>query len=131
MITKALIHYTSSLCLTTAIAIMVVPAVSQAGGEEAPVLQKAVSHAGLDLNTDQGARAFYTRLRAAALSVCYATESAIPGSYSSDNPCVKKAIGDAVRAVNRPQVTQLYVAVYRSNPAPTNSHLAIASAAHD
>lgn len=128
MISKASFHYTVSLCLATALAIMVVPAVSQAGGAEAPVLQKAVGHAGLDLNTDQGARAFYTRLRAAALSVCYATESAMPGSYSSDNPCVKKAIGDAVRAVNRPQVTQLYVAVYRSNPMPTNSNLAMASA---
>ena len=52
----------------------------------------------------------------------------MPGSYSSDNPCVKKAIGDAVRAVNRPQVTQLYVAVYRSNPLPNNSNLAMASA---
>jgi UrcA family protein len=131
MITKASFQVTNYISLTALIALAAIPALSTATEEQAPVLQRAVSHRNLDLDTDRGARAFYSRLRTAALSVCYATESVMPGSYSSENPCVKKAIGDAVRSVNRPNLTQLFVAAYRSDPQQSKPNVAIASAAGD
>lgn len=128
MITKTLFRITGPLCLTTVIALMGVPAASQAAGEQDAVPQKVVGYAGLDLNSEKGARAFYSRLRAAALSVCNASESVMPGSHTSQNPCVKKALGDAVQAVNRSQLTQLYLATYRAMPASSKLSAAIANA---
>ena len=69
-----------------------------------------VSHAGLDLSQAADAQKFYTRLKNAAWLVC--TAGTRVDLLPSVDPvrCYEKALGDAVRATNKPMVTQIYLA---------------------
>ena len=71
-----------------------------------------VSHKGLDLSKPADAQRFYTRLQNAAWLVC--TRGTRADLLPSDDPirCVQKALGDAVRASNKPLVTQIYLATH-------------------
>jgi UrcA family protein len=70
-----------------------------------------VSTAGLNLNQPPGARELYRRLQEAANIVCG------DGNRVDLHPlteyefarCYEKAVGDAVRSVNRPQLTMVYL----------------------
>jgi UrcA family protein len=127
MITRTLRVMESVACLTAAVALTVLPAWSQAG-ELGGVQTRVVSYSGLDLNSPAGARILYSRLRAAAYSACDAAESANTSARTSDDPCMRKALGDAVASVNRPQLTELYVARYHSAPAHSDFGISVASA---
>jgi UrcA family protein len=71
-----------------------------------------VSAQGLDLSKPADARAFYLRLENAAWVVC--TRGTRAGLLPVDNQykCYQDAIGEAVRASNEPQVTQIYLATH-------------------
>jgi UrcA family protein len=71
-------------------------------------LQKRVSYAGLDLNTDAGARVLFRRLKSASEQVCEPLEGQRLDQHQLWRKCVDRALADAVRQVNRPQVTVLY-----------------------
>jgi UrcA family protein len=71
-----------------------------------------VSAAGLDLSQPADARTFYTRLLNAARLVCKGGTRV--DLVPSDDPirCAQQALGEAVRAANKPLVTQLYLATH-------------------
>jgi UrcA family protein len=71
-----------------------------------------VSSQGLDLSKPEDARTFYVRLTNAAWVVC--TRGTRVDLEPSDDPkgCYEKALGDAVRSVKTPLVTQLYLATH-------------------
>ena len=115
MITRTLRVMESVACLAAAVALTVLPAWSQAG-ELDFVQKRTVSYSGVDLNSPTGARILYSRLLAAAYSVCDGVESAHSSVRTPQDPCMQKAMEDAVTAVNHPQVTLLYVATYHSAP---------------
>lgn len=126
MITKTLRVMESVACLATAIALTALPAWSQAGDQDS-VQMRVVNYSGLDINSPTGARIVYSRLRAAAYSACDASESANTSARTAYDPCIRIALGDAVRAMNRPQLTQLYVATYHSAPPRSDLGISVAS----
>jgi UrcA family protein len=71
-----------------------------------------VSTQGLDLSQPDGVHRFYMRLKQAARVVC--THGNRVGLEPDPTPesCYQKALGDAIRSVNVPLLTQLYLATH-------------------
>ncbi len=72
------------------------------------VLQKSVSYVGLDLNSVTGAQVLLRRLKSAAEQVCEPLEGHGLVQRYHWRECYERALADAVRQVNHPQVTMLY-----------------------
>ncbi|HTV95821.1 MAG TPA: UrcA family protein [Steroidobacteraceae bacterium] len=68
-----------------------------------------VSARGLDLKTPAGARELYSRLKNAAWIAC--TRANRVGLEPSPDPhaCSEKALGEAIRSVKSPLLTQVYL----------------------
>jgi len=83
-----------------------------AAKEHTVTVSVQISERGLDLSKPADAQRFYTRLQNAAWLVC--TRGTRADLLPSDDPirCVQKALGDAVRASNKPLVTQIYLATH-------------------
>jgi UrcA family protein len=71
-----------------------------------------VSGQGLDLSKPEDAKTLYIRLQNAAWVVC--TRGTRVDLKPSDDPkgCYENALGDAVRSVKAPMVTQVYLATH-------------------
>ena len=95
--------------LALALAGAVVTANAAEAGRAIAVSER-VSAKGLDLNRPADAQRFYERLQSAARVVC--THGNQVGLEPLDDPhgCIERALGDAVRAVKAPTVTQIYLA---------------------
>jgi UrcA family protein len=65
---------------------------------------KTVKFADLDIQTPEGAKVLYQRIRVAARSVC---EDGDPILRAAEYQCVEKAIDNAVKKVNAPYLTAL------------------------
>jgi UrcA family protein len=85
---------------------------SQAASLDPPSVSVKVSSAGLDLNSAVGAHAMLRRLAGAAEQACgvEAEFDALQGGRY--RVCYRETLGKAVRALNQPAVTQVYVAQY-------------------
>jgi UrcA family protein len=71
-----------------------------------------VSARGLDLSQPAGAHELYTRLQHAAKVVCtHGMRVDLQASPDAEG-CYEKALGDAIRSVNSPQLTQVYLATH-------------------
>ena len=84
--------------------------VGNAAAEDRPVtVAFQVSTKGLNLSQPAGAQELYRRLQYAALQVC--KEDARPALAPVSDPkgCSEKALGDAIRSVNMPLLTQVYL----------------------
>ncbi len=84
-----------------------------AGADEHRVIvSKRIDTKGLDLNRAADAQALYTRIRHAADDVC--TRGKQVDLLPVDNPmhCYEKALGDAIRSVNLPMLTQIYLTTH-------------------
>jgi UrcA family protein len=69
-----------------------------------------VSALGLDLSQPDGAQQFYTRLKRAARVVCTHGNRVDLEPDPAPDICIEKALGDAIRSVNVPLVTRVYLA---------------------
>jgi UrcA family protein len=78
-----------------------------------------VSARGLDLKTPAGARELYSRLKNAAWIAC--TRANRVGLEPSTDPdaCSEKALGEAIRSVNSPLLTQAYLETHLRRDAAT------------
>ncbi|HEV3181195.1 MAG TPA: UrcA family protein [Steroidobacteraceae bacterium] len=97
-----------------------------ADGVDGGVVSVKVSTGGLDLNTNEGAQALYRHLSVAATTACgfeYKTD-ALRGPLFER--CYRETLGNAVRSINRPLVTQLYVEHYPAE-APRAATVAVAA----
>src|ERR1700730_8408265 len=74
-----------------------------------------VSAQGLDLSQPADAQTFYTRLKNAAWVVC--TRANRVGLDPVDDPrsCAEKSLGEAIRSINAPGLTQIYPASHPLN----------------
>jgi UrcA family protein len=77
-----------------------------AAGSQTVQVSKTVSAVGIDVNTPKGARELYLRLKAASERVCGDPRVGLEPPPSG---CVEGALGDAIRSVNRPQLTLVYL----------------------
>lgn len=71
-----------------------------------------VSSQGLDLSKPDDARTFYFRLKNAAWMVCERDPRVDLKPSEDPRGCYEKSLGDAVRAVDTPLVTWLYLATH-------------------
>jgi len=71
-----------------------------------------VSAQGLDLTQTAGAQEFYSRLKQAAQVVCTHGMRVDLKPVANENACYEKALGDAIRTVNLPLLTQVYLATH-------------------
>jgi UrcA family protein len=79
----------------------------------------SVSAAGLDLSRPADAREVYRRLSFAAWTACGNANRVGLQPPSSFAACYEKALGEAVRSVNRPQLSIVYLATHTSLDAET------------
>ena len=90
----------------------------KAAGHEVTV-KISVRAAGLDLSRPADAREVYRRLIFAARSACGDGNRVGLQPPSSFVDCYEKALGDAVRSVNRSQLNVVYLATHTSRDAET------------
>ncbi|HUN26375.1 MAG TPA: UrcA family protein [Steroidobacteraceae bacterium] len=110
MSSRALSTFVNSALLAAACTLA--SGLAQAGPVDGGMPSVKVSSAGLDLGSASGARAMFKRLTAAAEGVCGVTAEFDAVHASSYRLCYKQTLGGAVRALNQPAVTQVYVAQY-------------------
>jgi UrcA family protein len=67
---------------------------------------------GLDLSKPEGARELYRRIKNAAYIACTRTNRVGLAPASDQFGCYEKALGDGVRSVNVPLLTQAYLATH-------------------
>jgi UrcA family protein len=85
-----------------------------------------VNSVGLDLGQPAGVRKFYARIRSAAGIVCSHGNRAALAPPSDPRACRETALGDAIRTLGMPALTQVYLASHtlaeaaaRGIPVPT------------
>jgi UrcA family protein len=86
-------------------------ALSAASASAQPALngeQIKVSTAGLDLNTESGARTLLKRIEHAAAQVCGGEPSNRMDRIKTFRPCTKEVMNRTVSEINAPTVTALY-----------------------
>jgi UrcA family protein len=71
-----------------------------------------LSSQGLDLNQPAAAHEFFTRLKHAAEVVCTHGNRVDLQALPNPAACSEKALGDAIRSVNVPLLTQAYLEVH-------------------
>jgi UrcA family protein len=76
-----------------------------------------VSGVGLDLGQPAGARKLYRRLQIAATIACGKGDQVGLEPVQNLSECYEKALADAVRRVNRPQLSVVYLATHTSRDA--------------
>ncbi len=72
----------------------------------------AVSITGLDLSQPVAARKLFARLQFAADRACTSANIVGLEPVASYHACYEKALGDAVRSVNQPQLRMAYLATH-------------------
>ena len=91
--------------LAAVVASIAVSGYAHAGNQTFQV-SKTVSAVGVDVNTPEGARELYLRLKAASQYVC--TDHRV-GLEPPPVRCVEDALGNAIRSVDGPQLTLVYL----------------------
>jgi UrcA family protein len=81
-------------------------------GDHGVIVSKQVDATGLDLNRAADAQTLYTRIRRASDYVC--TRGMQVDLLPAENPnrCIEKALGNAIRAVGSPMLTQIYLSTH-------------------
>jgi UrcA family protein len=117
---KASILSTKPIICVAALACTVLSGPVKADGHEVTV-KISVSATGLDLSRPADAREVYRRLSFAARTACGDGNRVDLQPPSSFVGCYEKALADAVRSVNRPQLYIVYLATHTSRDAETYS----------
>jgi UrcA family protein len=88
-----------------------------AGSLDAGPVELKVTAAGLDLNTPEGIGTFFGRITAAAEQACGPDDKMDLKRSAAYKHCYSQAIVNVVRTINRPLLTQVYVARYPTEAA--------------
>jgi len=95
----------ATICVLFGSAAVGAPWTSAQAGEQTPA-SKTVKFADLDVQTVEGAKVLYKRIRAAASQVCE-TNDRDPIMREATPGCIDTAIDNAVKKVNAPYLTAL------------------------
>ena len=101
-----------ALCGIAAVSGSAARAATPAGGDDVPRL--TVHYSSAMLESDEGVRTLYARLRRAAEQVCPAYRETRFITSSSVMQCREKALADAVRQVNNTRLAALHTARTRA-----------------
>ena len=107
-------------CVAIAVVATCVALSGPAQAESQEVMVKIpVSAAGLDLNQPAGASELYSRLRQAARTACRDGGRVGLEPVKNFTGCYEQALGGAIRVVNQPQLTLVYLKTHTSEDAAT------------
>jgi UrcA family protein len=110
--TSSMKRQSQSIPSLIATALVAFAGLAKGGGvqaAEAPeTLWKTVTYGDLNLDTQEGANALYTRLRHAAEAVCSPFDSLDLGRKNVWRTCVGRTLTSAVAQINKPRVTALH-----------------------
>ena len=106
--TKVLRDVVGPALLVLATAIVLVTPIRTRAGDFSPHSER-VSLAKLDLNSAEGARKAYARIKAAAFSVCGEQSMDIEVMVRGPGECVQGAIARAVLGVQSVELSRLYI----------------------
>jgi UrcA family protein len=119
VITKApILAAKSFICIAAMAACYLLSSPVQAREHEVTVTI-SVSAAGLDLRQPTDARELYGRLQGAARIACTHGNRVDLKPPTDFAGCYQKALGDAVRSINRPQLTMIYLRTHTLHDAAT------------
>src|ERR1700682_5312461 len=96
--------FTAIYCVLGAVGVC---ALAASAGAEESLPSKTVRYSDLDISHPAGAKALYSRIRAAARDVCALSMAGDPVLRVAASACVDTAIDNAVRKVNAPELTSL------------------------
>ena len=99
---------TACICIAAVAACAVLSGPAQAN-DHPVTIRLSVSTAGLDLSQRAGAGELYGRLKEAARTVCGSGNRVGLEPVTDFKSCYEKALADAVRSVNQPQLTIAYL----------------------
>jgi UrcA family protein len=119
MNTKTTILNAKLLILVAALSACAVPTGPAKADSHEVAVKISVSTAGLDLSGPADAREVYRRLYFAARIACGSGNRVGLEPPPSFVACYEKALGDAVRSVNRPQLNIVYLTMHTSRDADT------------
>lgn len=80
--------------------------------EATTTVSRQVSAAGIDLNTSEGARVMYFRLKKGARALCSTSDPVEKAPSWVYRACMEEALAKAVRDAHRPFLTQAFVSDY-------------------
>jgi UrcA family protein len=101
-----------SLCGVLSSSLAALPAAA----DSFEALKETVKFADLDTSRPQGAATLYRRIHAAAQKVCSPFEGSSLSAKIHLDACVKKAVADAVAAVDQPALFAIYSAKMGKTP---------------
>jgi UrcA family protein len=104
----AALNTKSCTWLGAAAACLVLSGLAEAA-DKPVIVGVAVSTAGLNVSEPSGAHTLYGRLRQAARVVCGRSNLVGLQPVADFSGCYETALGNAVRSVNRPQLTSVYL----------------------
>jgi UrcA family protein len=107
---KAAMNAVSTLAAAAIICTLVAGKVSASDRDVTVTIQ--VNAQGFDLSQPAGARELYRRIENAAYIACTRANRVGLAPASNQSGCYEKALGDAVRSVNVPLLTQTYLATH-------------------
>jgi UrcA family protein len=105
------------ICIAALSACVVLSGPVKADNRDVVTVKIPVKAEGLDLKQPADAREVYRRLHFAARTACGNGNRVGLKPPSSFAACYEKALGDAVRSVNRPQLNIIYLATHTSRDA--------------
>jgi UrcA family protein len=121
-------HYRSAnLAILGAAMLTILPALTWSDTLDGDARSLKVSAVGINVNSDAGAKALYTRLSEAAKSVCGLAYSGDAIWGANFNSCYDATMNNAVHAVNRPLLTKLLKEKHDSLTVPANGTAILAS----
>jgi len=108
-------------CIAVAAACLTFTGPAQAKDKDNEVtVSLSVSGADLDVDQPAGASALYGRLQHAANIVCGPGNRVGLVPVANFRSCYEKAVGDAIRRANRPQLTAIYLQTHTLHDAATH-----------
>ena len=120
-------HRPTSLIVMAIACALLAPKVHAASNDV--TVSIAVSTAGLDLTSATGGKLLYQRIRVAARTVCGHGNRVDLVPAADFGSCYEKALGQAVRALNKPQLTLAYLGSHTLAQAEKNGITAPAQVA--
>lgn len=112
MKTATQLNSTASMLAAGLFALICVASGAALAAEPSQPLTKIVHYGDLNLDSEQGAKVLYARLRGAARDVCIPLES-VKMTHQWQN-CFDNAVANAVRQINKTTVSALHAqATYR------------------
>jgi UrcA family protein len=115
------LHRVIGVAAATVLAMLgvaVFPQAAQAAGTDADALSVTLQYRNVDLDSSQGAAAFYRRIRGAAASVCRPFESSLLESKVLWSDCYTHAIANAVESIHNQTLTDYHWQQIRGRKQP-------------